>query len=252
MTLALNMAPTQRVVTTSNTDLELKLAALIKARSDLAIQEHGQFIIGVSGGSGAKCACNVFVNLDTDWTKWRIFFCDERYVPHDDPECTYKVYKENFVSKVPSFSPDHIYPIKSELSLDKCAQDYAEQLKTVTGITDDRVPQFDMLLLGMGPDGHTCSLFPGHHLLDETSLLVSPISDSPKPPSSRVTLTFPVLNSSLCAVFVATGEGKAEMVRRALEPKESDAPIIPAGRVKLTKGDLIWYLDTGSAKLLTN
>lgn len=247
------MASTQRVLTTSSADLESRLGVLIKCRSDLAIDEGRLFIIGVSGGSAAKTVCKVFINTDTDWSKWRIFFCDERHVPHDDAECTYKIYKEHFVDKVPDFSPGHIYPIKPDLPLEKCAQDYANELKKLTGVTgDNNLPQFDLVVLGMGPDGHTCSLFPGHSLLDETTALVRPISDSPKPPPCRVTLTFPVLNRSLCAVFIATGEGKAEMVRRALEPQEFDGPMIPAGRVKPTHGELFWYLDSGSARLLKN
>lgn len=77
----------------------------------------------------------------------------------------------------------------------------------------DELPRFNLLLLGMGPDGHTCSLFPDHRLLDETSLWVASIINSPKPPSSRITLTFPVINNADYCAFAVTGRGKAEMVK---------------------------------------
>lgn len=77
----------------------------------------------------------------------------------------------------------------------------------------DCVPRFDVLLLGMGPDGHTCSLFPNHRLLEETSLWICPINDSPKPPPSRITLTFPVINNAKVCIFAISGDSKKTMVK---------------------------------------
>ncbi|CAI9728449.1 66-phosphogluconolactonase-like [Octopus vulgaris] len=246
---SLKMAPT-RVVSSSGEDLEQRLADLLTSKSEQALKSDRLFIIGVSGGSVSKYLCNTFCKLSTNWAKWRIFFCDERYVPHEDPECTYKYYKENFLSKVKDMSADHIYPIKADLPIDECAKNYSDKIAAVFDITPGTFPRFDVVLLGMGPDGHTCSLFPGHHLLDEKVAVVSPISDSPKPPPGRVTLTLPVLNRSACAVFMATGENKAELVRKALEPVDSDGDMIPAGRVSPVDGELIWFLDAASAKQL--
>ncbi|GAB1601172.1 6-phosphogluconolactonase-like [Argonauta hians] len=245
------MAPT-RVVTSSPDDLEKQLADLLIKQSELAFKSDRLFIIGVSGGSVSKYLCNTFCKLSTNWSKWRIFFCDERHVPYDDPECTFKYYKDNFLSKVEGMSADHIFPIKPDLPIEKCAQNYSEKIAEVFGVSAGTLPRFDVVLLGMGPDGHTCSLFPGHHLLDEKLSVVSPITDSPKPPPSRVTLTLPVLNRSACAVFLATGANKAELVRKALEPVDGDGDMIPAGRVNPTEGELIWFLDQASADKLKN
>lgn len=108
------------------------------------------------------------------------------------------------------------------------------------------IPQFDLLLLGMGPDGHTCSLFPDHSLLTETNCLIAPISDSPKPPPCRVTMTYPLINAARCCAFAMAGQGKAEMVRRILKDKED----LPAGRVQPENGNLVWIVDEGAAALL--
>ncbi|XP_026316007.1 6-phosphogluconolactonase, partial [Hyposmocoma kahamanoa] len=103
--------------------------------------------------------------------------------------------------------------------------------------------KFDLLLLGMGPDGHTCSLFPGHPLLNETDTPVAAITDSPKPPPERITITFPVINNARNCIFAISGAGKADMVKRILKDKED----LPAGRVNPESGSLYWIIDNSAA-----
>lgn len=113
----------------------------------------------------------------------------------------------SFVSKWNPISATLQYVL---VLVDEAAKDYEEKLHKAFGNDDF---EFDLLLLGMGPDGHTCSLFPGHVLLSEKSLKVAPISDSPKPPPERVTLTYPVINNARNCIFAISGAGKADMIK---------------------------------------
>ncbi|KAJ8299988.1 hypothetical protein KUTeg_021507 [Tegillarca granosa] len=184
--------------------------------------------------------------MKTDWSKWRVFFCDERHVPYDDKDCTYTLYKNKLIDEHGVLSLDNIYPINPNVTVEQAAVEYTEKIRTV--FPGSGLPRFDVLLLGMGPDGHTCSLFPGHPLLQEKDKIIAPISDSPKPPPSRVTMTLPVVNNSKCAIFASCGSGKADVVERILEGNESDP--LPAARVRPTDGELIWILDKAAASKL--
>merc|ERR1712216_111509 len=107
-------------------------------------------------------------------------------------------------------------------------------------------PRFELILLGMGPDGHTCSLFPGHRLLGETLHLVASIEDSPKPPPKRITLTYPVLNSAKRIAFVAAGASKADVLPLVARPLNMLGPsdtLLPSARVRPSDGELIWFVD---------
>ncbi|XP_054716725.1 6-phosphogluconolactonase-like [Uloborus diversus] len=135
------------------------------------------------------------------------------------------------------------------VSAPEAARDYALKLEKEFDVSPPSLPRFDLLLLGFGEDGHTCSLFPGHPLLKEEKLWVAGIQDSPKPPPCRVTLTLPVLNNAKNVVFVTLGEGKAEAIKDVLEGT-SKTPVLPAAMVSLTEGELRWIVDKEAAKLL--
>ncbi|XP_067661715.1 6-phosphogluconolactonase-like [Haliotis asinina] len=241
------MAAPTVLVFENDSSVSENLCKFVIDKANDAIKRKNVFTVGVSGGSLAKYLCNNLPNHNTDWSKWRMFFCDERYVDYNDPDCTYKVYKDNLLPNVP-LTEDNIFPINPDIPVEEAAADYVKKIRTV--LPGDGFPRFDLLLLGMGPDGHTCSLFPGHKLLDEASLIIAPITDSPKPPPARVTMTYPVLNNAACAVFASCGEGKADMVKRVLEPAGGD--LLPAARVKPSNGDVVWFLDAGAASKLNS
>ncbi|XP_067001153.2 6-phosphogluconolactonase [Anabrus simplex] len=225
----------------SETDVITELCDLIQDIASKAIEKDDVFKVGLSGGSLTKFLAYGLPKIETDWSKWRLFFCDERVVPTENADSTYGVYKTSLIGRVP-LTEDQFVKIDPHLTAEEAAKDYIQ--KMCVYFPPDSLPRFHLLLLGMGPDGHTCSLFPDHRLLDETSVWVAPITNSPKPPSSRITLTFPVINNAECCIFALAGAAKADIVKRILKDKEP----LPAGRVKPTDGKLYWILDSGAAK----
>lgn len=224
------------------------LAQLVASRAEKAVSSNGRFTLGLSGGSLVSMLSKELPALpNLDCSKWIVGFCDERVVTFDDPESTYGLYKNQLFPKV-NIPDSGVLAINPCLPVKECAEDYTRKLKEI--FPEEKTPVFDMLLLGMGPDGHTCSLFPEHPLLEEIEKIVAPISDSPKPPPQRVTMTLPVVNSARCVVFVSTGGSKAPVLKQVLEGGGGPQPL-PAARVVPTQGDLFWLIDDPAAAQLT-
>lgn len=173
------------------------------------------FTIALSGGSLPKLLAKGLLSYRDalDFSNWHVFFADERHVAPDHEDSNYKACFEAFLKDV-SIPPEQVYKINHKVSVEEAAEEYEATLRKV--FKGSSAPVFDLILLGMGPDGHTCSLFPGHALLNEKKKWVAPISDSPKPPPKRITLTYPVLNSARNVFFLAAGEGKAETMPKVL------------------------------------
>lgn len=219
------------------------LSNLLQTSAEEALASGDTFKVGLSGGSVVTLLAQSLPNITTDWSKWYFFFCDERVVPFDSNDSTYGEYKSKLIGKIP-VTEEQFIKINPDLSAEDAAKDYIKKMSVF--FPPDRVPCFDVLLLGLGPDGHTCSLFPGHKLLNEGSLWVCPINDSPKPPPSRITLTLPVINNAKQCIFAVVGSNKAEIVKKILQDKEN----LPAARVQPHSGELYWILDEEAAKLL--
>lgn len=239
------MATPQLKIINDSSKLQSAVCDFIVARAKQAAEERSCFTIGLSGGSVAKIVSQGLRDRkDVEWSAWRVFYCDERLVPFSDGDSTHALFQRELFDHV---SIPNINSIDPTLSVEGAAEDYVAKIRKQ--FPGDSLPTFDLLLLGMGPDGHTCSLFPGHPGLDEAEKLVIPISDSPKPPPCRITLTFPVLNSARCVTVISTGGSKAEAVKGCLEPAAGQDPL-PAGRARPTAGELFWFLDEGAASKL--
>ncbi|XP_043217863.1 6-phosphogluconolactonase-like [Amphibalanus amphitrite] len=227
-------------------DVTKELASLVEKEANEAIQSRGKFIIGLSGGSLVNFLAAGLPTISTDWSLWHVLFCDERVVPFNSDDSTFGVYRRQLKSNGGALplTESQFLCVDPGLDADTAAADYAAKVSALLG--PGRAPRCDLLLLGMGPDGHTCSLFPGHALLSVTDRAVAAITDSPKPPPARVTLTLPAVNAARAAVFAMAGAGKADMVRRVLRDREP----LPAALVQPTDGRLVWILDQAAAAKL--
>ncbi|XP_063305277.1 6-phosphogluconolactonase [Pelobates fuscus] len=227
----------------SPSELALSLAQILVHES----QGSNGFKLGLSGGSLVQLLSRELPKTPGLSTEgWKVAMCDERLLPFSDPESTYGEYQRHLISQG-ILSESQFVTINPSLPVEEAAADYTQKLRELFPGSD--LPTFDLLILGIGPDGHTASLFPGHSLLQVTDQIVAPINDSPKPPSERVTLTLPVLNAAKTVVFVATGEGKAAILKRILQEEEPEP--LPAARVLPVHGKLLWFLDEPAARELT-
>jgi 6-phosphogluconolactonase len=213
-----------------------------------AIVTRRRFTIALSGGSTPKKTYALLAEepyrSQIDWDAVEVFWGDERCVAPDDPESNYAMAQEVLLSKVPiPASQVHRMPADF-LDKDAASRVYTEEIQHVFGT--DQVPRFDLIQLGMGPEGHTASLFPHQASLHEQTRLVMPVS-VPKPPPDRLTFTPPLLNAAWHVLFLVTGEEKAEAVQAVLEG-EYQPDEYPAQIVRPENGEVVWMLDEKAAK----
>ncbi|KFA63285.1 hypothetical protein S40285_07515 [Stachybotrys chlorohalonatus IBT 40285] len=210
---------------------------------------HDAFKVAVSGGSLPKTLAAALLAPPSgpddviDFSKWEIFFADERAVALDHEDSNYALLKTELLDKIPDGQKPVVHAINTTYLEDvqELADQYEQTLVASFASRDSvRLPIFDLLLLGCGPDGHTCSLFPGHALLREVDAWVAPIEDSPKPPSKRITLTVPVVTHAVRIAFVATGGGKKDIMKQIFD--NTDA--LPCTIVNEAAGDRVsWFVD---------
>ena len=215
-------------------------------RAAEAVQLRGRFCVALSGGSTPKTLYALLASgaiPGIPWDKIFLFWGDERHVPPDDPESNYRMVKESLLAKI-SLPAGNVFRIKAEdTDAARAAADYERTLVSFFGLQSGEFPRFDLILLGLGPEGHVASLFPGSAAMNEKKRLV--VSNwVEKFKTDRITFTFPVLNHAACVMFLASGQGKAAIVKQVLE---DDGEPLPAKLVQPEDGDLLWFLDKDAA-----
>ena len=181
--------------------------------------------VALPGGSVAEVFFPVLAQAKIDWDLIEWFWGDERAVSPAHPDSNFRVAQDLFFSRT-SINPARIHRMPADANdLDAGASAYEEDLMTTLGVP----PRLDIALLGMGPDGHVCSLFPGHPALDEPSRFAMAVTDSPKPPPRRLTLTLPALADAV-VVLAAFGASKAAAIQEVMENAKSTLPAARALR----------------------
>ena len=245
-------APAELRRLTTPQDLFQAAAEEVIRAATSAIAQRRRFTIALSGGSTPKnmytlIAANASASLP--WDQMFFFWSDERHVPPDNPESNYRMANEALLSKVP-VPAANIFRVPSENPDAAAAADaYEQTLREFFALAPGEFPRFDLILLGMGPDGHTASLFPETAALQEKSRLVV-ANWVEKLKTSRITFTLPVLNAARGVAFLVSGTDKAAALHEVLEGNDP-AEKYPSKLVQPTDGKLIWFVDRAAASLLS-
>jgi 6-phosphogluconolactonase len=219
-----------------------KAAEMFSSFSRTFIFSKGRFAVAISGGSTPvrlyTLLCSALYRSKIDWHNIHFFWADERCVPKDHEESNFKLAFDTLLSKV-SVPRRNIHRIPCEEDPDIAAMDYEKDIIGFFGRSG--LPVFDLVILGVGEDGHTASLFPGSRSLEEKIRLVVPVYME-KPLSHRITLTLPVFNNASQILFLAAGTSKANAVSSILNNRESKERY-PAGLIDPVKGKITWLID---------
>jgi 6-phosphogluconolactonase len=244
--------PAQTEVRIVNTPADLFQAAATQFASlaTQAVAARGRFCVALSGGSTPRSLYALLASgavPSIPWEKICFFFGDERHVPPDHPDSNYRMANEAMLSKAP-VRPENVFRVRAEeKDAADAAKAYEQTLVTFFRLKPGEFPRFDLVLLGMGPDGHTASLFPGSAALQEKNRLVV-ANWVEKFKTDRITMTFPVINHAAFIMFMVSGADKASPLHQVLENPASD---LPSKSVSPTDGNLLWLVDRAAAAALS-
>ena len=232
-------------IAANTSELSIQAADFIVAHINATLQKQPKFTIALSGGSTPKAlhellASNAYKN-SVNWSRVHVFWGDERFVPHDHPDSNYRMTHEVMLTKAP-IATENIHPVPTDGTPEQAAQRYQQTLQQAYGAAtlDPSRPLFEITLLGLGADGHTASLLPAEPVLEERKRWVVAVSHGR--PEVRITMTYPVIESSRHVAFLVAGREKATILKIVREG-HSD---VPAARVRPV-GQLFWFVDRAAA-----
>jgi 6-phosphogluconolactonase len=211
-----------------------------------AVRERGQFTISLAGGNTPAKLYRLWADpqtaAQTPWERVHLFWGDERYVPPDDPLSNYRMARDTLISQVP-IPAANVHPVPTTLHpAEKAAEAYEAELRKFFGTsTASGAPVFDLQLLGLGPEGHTLSLFPASPVLEEKQRWVAAVEVAAKPPQ-RVTMTLVVANQARHTFFLVAGKDKREIVAALKNDLDGQTSRYPAARIR-PPGGVRWFFD---------
>jgi 6-phosphogluconolactonase len=219
--------------------------------SNAAIAARGEFHVALSGGSTPKSLFQLLASTEWrdrfNWKHIHIYFGDERCVPADHPDSNYRMVREAMLDHlvIPAINVHRI--VIDTQNILASAQAYEQVLQSHLPKTEDGIPQFDVMLQGVGGDGHTASLFPGTAILHERDKWVDAVHVE-KLNAWRISVTFPIIDYARCIMMLVAGAGKAEIVHELLALAPTATPY-PVQQIQ-PRGEMRWYLDSAAAALL--
>jgi len=244
------MTDNQKIIVRENSAMLAQEAiTLFHETAKNSIDRWGRFVVAISGGTTPGRTYRILAEepcrSTIPWDKTYIFWADERCVPENDPASNCGAAKKDFLNRVP-VPEAQVYPMPGELPPEQGAWQYQRALIEFFNLEDGQFPIFDLIFLGMGTDGHTASLFPGHRTVDEKERMVVAVKGG-HPNVNRLTLTLPVLNRSRKIVFLISGKKKAATLKTVFENTDTRLPV---QKIHPLDKELIWLLDNESASLL--
>lgn len=234
----------ERIVSATPRDVAAVVATWIAANARKAFSDHGSFAIALSGGSTPRLLNEALAGPEwqgrMNWEWWNVYFADERACAPDDPSSNYHFAETSLLSHVP-IEPARVHRMEAERpDLDEAAAEYSDLLASTLPLGPSGAPRLDVILLGLGENGHTASLFPGTPALRVTDRWATRgLADYE--PVDRITLTYPAINAAAAVGFMVTGSAK----RAALAATARGE--VPAAGVHPDAGTLVWFLDSAAA-----